>query len=88
VRLDGVTNLLAPTGTFNGPGTALFVPLDGLAHTIQFDTFQTGGFTFGLMAQGELTPVPEPATLLLVGSTLAAAGLISRRRFRKTQEPS
>jgi hypothetical protein len=32
---------------------------------------------------GELTPVPEPATILLLGSALTAAGMASRRRWQK-----
>jgi hypothetical protein len=92
VRLDNATSFLSPSsagGMFTGPGTPVFIPLDGLGgHTIQFDAYQLGGFTFGLMVQGEGTEVPEPATLLLVGSTLAAAGVLSRRRLRKTQQLS
>jgi hypothetical protein len=99
VRLDdGAAYLLAPFAvqgsacaaggpTCTGAGTPLVIPLDGLAHTIQFDTFQRGAVTFGLMVAGDLTlaPVPEPATLLLVGSTLAALGVVSRRRLQKKQ---
>lgn len=69
-----------------GGGAAFEIALGGLAHTIQFDIFQRGAFTYGFMYQGELTPVPEPATLLLVGSTLAAVGYVSRRRLQKRQE--
>jgi hypothetical protein len=41
---------------------------------------------YGLLAEGELelTAVPEPATILLLGSALAAAGVASRR-FRKSE---
>jgi len=34
----------------------------------------------------ELHPTPEPATLLLVGSGLAAAGLVARRRRAKKSD--
>jgi hypothetical protein len=69
-----------------GGGSTFLIPLGGLAHTIQFDIFQRGGGTFGFMYQGELTPVPEPATLLLIGSTLATVGFVSRRRLQKSQQ--
>jgi hypothetical protein len=99
VRLDnGAAYLLAPNPsqgsvcadggvTCTGAGSALVIALDHtVAHTVEFDTFQRELDTFGLMVQGELTPVPEPATLLLVGSTLAAVGVISRRRLQKKQQ--
>ncbi len=95
VRLDGVS-ILAPNlvpgalcasggVTCTGPGTALNIPLGGLAHTLQFDAFQVALDTHGIMFQGDLQPVPEPASLLLVGSALAAVGFVSRRRMQKKQ---
>jgi hypothetical protein len=39
---------------------------------------------FGALVEGDLSAVPEPATILLLGSALAAAGVVSRKRFRKT----
>jgi hypothetical protein len=71
-----------------GGGSTYLISLGGLAHTIQFDVFQRGNFTFGLLYQGELTggmtPAPEPASLLLVGSALALVGFVARRRLQKS----
>jgi hypothetical protein len=39
---------------------------------------------YGMLAEGDLAAVPEPATILLLGSALAAAGVASRR-FRKSE---
>jgi len=98
LRLDGGASYITPppgttaatncvtTGiTCTGPGTVFTIALGGLAHTLDFDVFQLNGSSFGFAYAGDLTPVPEPATLLLVGSALAAAGLVSRKRFRKDQ---
>lgn len=41
---------------------------------------------YGTLGEGDLTAVPEPATILLLGSALAAAGVASRR-FRKAEAP-
>jgi len=62
--------------------------LDPGPHTLYFDVFQRGGSgsPFGLLYAGELTPVPEPATILLLGSALTAAGVFSRRRLRKSSQ--
>ncbi|HKW94509.1 MAG TPA: PEP-CTERM sorting domain-containing protein [Methylomirabilota bacterium] len=68
-----------------GGGSTFLIALGGAVHTIQFDVFQRGDSTFGLLYQGDLTPVPEPASLLLVGSALAAVGFVSRRRMQKNQ---
>ena len=97
VRLDGAS-ILAPSAaqgptcaavgvTCTGAGTPLNIPLGGLAHTLQFDVFQIALDTHGVMFQGDLqqVPIPEPASLLLVGSALAAVGFVSRRRMQKKQ---
>lgn len=70
-----------------GGGAAFSIPLGGLAHTLAFDVFQRSGASFGLLYQGDLTPtpIPEPATMFLVGSVLAGVGVVSRRRLRKKQ---
>jgi hypothetical protein len=72
--------------TCTGDGAAFLIALGGAAHTIQFDVFQRGGDAFGLLFQGDLQPVPEPATMLLVGAVLAGVGIISRRRLQKKQD--
>ena len=71
-----------------GGGSTFLIALGGLAHTLQFDVFQTGAFTYGFLYQGDLAlaPIPEPATLLLVGSALAAVGVVSRRRLQKKNQ--
>jgi len=52
--------------------------------------FLEGSSPFGALAQGDLTgdlaAIPEPATILLLGSALAAAGVASRRRLAKKSE--
>ncbi len=44
-----------------------------------------GGTTFNAQftLDGDLSPVPEPATLLLVGTSMVGAGLVARRRRQK-----
>jgi len=61
--------------------------LTGL-HTLTVTVDQLVASTpFGTLVEGDLlAPVPEPATILLLGSALAAAGVASRR-FRKAEAP-
>ncbi len=68
-----------------GGGAAFNILLGGTAHELHFDVFQRAGDAFGLLYSGDLQPVPEPATMLLVGSVLAGVGYISRRRLQKSQ---
>jgi hypothetical protein len=68
-----------------GGGAAFSILLGGTAHDLHFDVFQRGAGAFGLLYSGDLQPVPEPTTMLLVGSVLAGVGYISRRRLQKTQ---
>lgn len=56
-------------------------------HIMSVSVFQTAGFAFGAMWAGNFEPaveaVPEPASILLLGSALAAAGVASRRRWMR-----
>jgi hypothetical protein len=76
--------------TCGGTGTLISVllPANISDYHLSFDLFQRGnsGTPFGLMFDGELAPVPEPATILLLGSALAAAGIASRRKFQKPSQ--
>lgn len=65
-------------GTLITPATILTTG----SHTLEFDVFQLGDDSFGLMYNGS-TVTPEPASILLVGSALAAVGVASRRRWVK-----
>jgi hypothetical protein len=61
------------------------------AHTIDFEVYQRvlnengSGTPFGLLFAGDIAPVPEPATILLLGSALTAAGVASRRRWNRNK---
>lgn len=59
------------------------------SHTLQIrvsQLFQNEPTPFGALGEGDLTAVPEPMTILLLGSALAAAGVASRRRLAKKSE--
>jgi len=93
----GVLNAANPAATYGscaslgitcgGAGTPISVLLPAGHDILSFDLFQRGGnlSPFGLMFSGNLAETPEPATILLLGSALAAAGAVSRRRpWRKS----
>lgn len=75
--------------TCSGGGTliSLLLPANAQDYHLDFDLFQRGGdgTPFGLMFDGELGAVPEPTTILLLGSALTAAGVASRRRWWKVK---
>jgi hypothetical protein len=73
---------------FPGGGALFSIPLGGLAQTLEFDVFQRAGGPFGLLYAGDLTPVPEPATMLLLGSALTGVGFLSRRRRARSGRTS
>lgn len=63
-------------------GTAQSVSFAGVANQVVFDDI-----TFGSVTPGDLSPVPEPASLILFGTGLSGMALAAWRR-RKQQQPS
>ena len=94
VKLDGVNIGPAPNSTLGsacttgggitctGSGTLISALLAPGSHTLEFDVFQLADDSFGLDYSG-VTATPEPASILLVGSALAAVGAFSRRRWQR-----
>ena len=82
---QGTTNC-APTGfvTCIGSGSTYSSAISSGTHTLEFDVYQTGGNTYGLLYDGLVTgtsSTPEPATY---GSL--AAGLIALFALRRTRK--
>jgi hypothetical protein len=63
-------------------GIAQSVSFAGVANQVVFDDI-----TFGSITPGELSPVPEPASILLVGTGLSGMAMAAWRR-RKQQQAS
>jgi len=64
----------------NSSLAASFPSLQSIAYIRKDIDLMQGSFISEFTNSHDLTPTPEPATLLLVGSTLAALGVAMRRR--------
>lgn len=68
------------------PGEGGVISLDGLAagpHALTFEVFQLHGDGYGLLYKGAVNSVPEPSTLLLLGSALAWAMVRTRKTLTR-----
>jgi len=80
--------IYATTGASNGnAGTALFIGAFGSAPVwaAQFDVVDQYGvhdFSIGSLGLSTTSPVPEPGTMLLVGSSALGLAGVLRRRFK------
>ncbi len=78
-----------PGGGFFGFTTTpaiLSLTLTGTVVTVGGGGFNIDNFTFGQASGGGTTTVPEPATILLLGTGLSAVGTAVRKRRAKRQE--
>jgi hypothetical protein len=83
----GQVDACAPGGTGAGLGCLqadmgyAIANLTAGLYTLEINAFQTNGHVFGAQYAGQFTPVPEPASLLLMTAGIGAVAV--HRRFQK-----
>lgn len=77
-----------PNGaTCTGGGDQISVPISNGTYIVEFQVYQIGGWTYGLMYNGTITgdplvnPVPEPSSMLLFGIGLAGMVALGLKRI-------
>jgi len=84
-NLRTCTILAATNASCAAPAGATWNDADGGMFSMRdVQTFRlSAGNTINSTASGEVTPIPEPMTLSLVGAALLAAGAAARRKAKK-----
>lgn len=77
---DAVVSSLVPPGVYFGSVSVL-------GGDLETDENILGTQEFSITVLGGDDPIPEPATMLLLGSGLAGAAALRRRKRRQTQTP-